>query len=146
MAPAGPTAAPTPVPFRLRLLLILTLATLLAGTYLVRFVGPYLSYDPTYYDYFWPRRFVLLPHLAGGLVAILTSPVQLCLGATDGVSACTALWARSIFGRSRLAVSAATLSPGWTFSTTGCSRQACSAWRWPERSPPDWATSPSGGG
>ena len=36
------------------------------------------SFDP----YYWPRRWILLPHVAGGLTAISTGLVQLWLGLT----------------------------------------------------------------
>jgi hypothetical protein len=50
--------------------------------YLWRFVGPYASLDPAYYDYFWPWRYALWAHLGGGLSALLLGPVQLWLGLT----------------------------------------------------------------
>jgi len=64
------------------------LATLLLGVaiiavwYLWRFVSPYASFDPAYYDYFWPWRYALWAHLAGGLTALLVGPIQLWLGLT----------------------------------------------------------------
>jgi uncharacterized membrane protein len=64
------------------------LAMLLIGTvgvavwYLWRFVVPYASVDPVYYDYFWPWRYALWAHLGGGLTALLIGPVQLWLGQT----------------------------------------------------------------
>ena len=64
------------------------LATFLIGVavvavwYLWRFVSPYASFDPAYYDYFWPWRYALLGHLAGGLTALLIGPIQLWLGLT----------------------------------------------------------------
>ena len=36
--------------------------------YLWRFVTPYASLDPSYYDYLWPWRYALWAHLAGGLM------------------------------------------------------------------------------
>jgi hypothetical protein len=50
--------------------------------YLWRFVGPYASLDPAYYEYFWPWRYALWAHLGGGLTALLVGPVQLWLGLT----------------------------------------------------------------
>ena len=64
------------------LALILVLAAAVAVLYLVRFVGPYLSFDPAYYEYFWPWRYALWLHLAGGLCALLIGPIQLWLGLT----------------------------------------------------------------
>jgi uncharacterized membrane protein len=64
------------------------LATFLIGIafvaiwYLWRFVTPYASIDPAYYDYLWPWRYALWAHLAGGLSALLIGPVQLWLGLT----------------------------------------------------------------
>jgi hypothetical protein len=65
-----------------------TLAMLLLGVvgvavwYLWRFVVPYASADPVYYDYFWPWRYALWAHLGGGLTALLIGPIQLWLGRT----------------------------------------------------------------
>jgi len=64
------------------------LATLLIGVnvvavwYLWRFVSPYASVDPAYYDYLWPWRYALWAHLGGGLTALLIGPIQLWLGLT----------------------------------------------------------------
>lgn len=56
--------------------------SLSAVLYLVREVGPFLSLDPTYYDYLWPWRYALWAHLAGGMTALLLGPIQLWLGLT----------------------------------------------------------------
>ncbi len=64
------------------LALILGLAATVAVLYLVRFVGPYVSLDPAYYNYLWPWRYALWLHLAGGLTALLIGPIQLWLGLT----------------------------------------------------------------
>jgi hypothetical protein len=55
-----------------------------AALYFVRSnVLHYLSYEPAEFGgAFWPRRFGLLPHLAGGGVAITAGLVQLWLGLT----------------------------------------------------------------
>lgn len=50
--------------------------------YLGRFAGPYLSFDPSHYEYFWPWRYALWLHLGGGLTALLLGPLQLWLGLT----------------------------------------------------------------
>ncbi len=42
----------------------------------------YISYDPATYGSLWPRRYGLMPHILGGVVAVLTGLVQLWLGAT----------------------------------------------------------------
>lgn len=41
----------------------------------------------TYTDYFWPRRWGLLPHIAGGMVATVAGLVQLWLGFTGRTGA-----------------------------------------------------------
>ena len=62
------------------LTLILSAIVVAAVVYVIRFVGPYLSIDPVYYDYFWPWRYALWAHLAGGVTALLLGPIQLWLG------------------------------------------------------------------
>jgi hypothetical protein len=64
----------------LRLLLGVTL--LLVIRFVLKNAIPYLGLDPkTFGDSFWPRRYGLLAHLAGGTVAILVGPIQFWLGA-----------------------------------------------------------------
>ncbi len=44
---------------------------------------PYLRWDPTQFgNAFWPRRYGLLAHIAGGTTALLVGPLQLWLGET----------------------------------------------------------------
>ena len=47
---------------------------------------PYLSWDPSRFGEggagFWPRRYQLLVHIAGGTLALFVGPVQLWLGET----------------------------------------------------------------
>jgi hypothetical protein len=43
---------------------------------------PYLTLDQQWFGPYWPRRGWLLPHIAGGMVALLVGPVQLWLGLT----------------------------------------------------------------
>jgi hypothetical protein len=64
------------------LALILGAVVVAALVYVTRFVGPYLSFDPVYYEYFWPWRYALWAHLAGGVTALLVGPIQLWLGLT----------------------------------------------------------------
>jgi uncharacterized membrane protein len=81
---SNPTVQSTPArsaSFR-SLALILGLVATVAVLYLIRFVGPYLSLDPSYYMYLWPWRYALWLHLAGGLTALLIGPAQLWLGLT----------------------------------------------------------------
>jgi len=69
---------------RARYLLAMLLCSVVgvAVWYLWRFVVPYASLDPVYYDYFWPWRYALWAHLGGGLAALLIGPIQLWLGQT----------------------------------------------------------------
>jgi uncharacterized membrane protein YozB (DUF420 family) len=67
---------------RLRLAAVLIGVAVVAVWYLWRFVSPYASVDPNYYDYLWPWRYALWAHLAGGLTALLIGPLQLWLGLT----------------------------------------------------------------
>ncbi len=73
---------PTSAAPRHGLRLLLSAIVVAAVVYVVRFVGPYLSLDPAYYDYIWPWRYALWAHLAGGVTALLLGPVQLWLGMT----------------------------------------------------------------
>ncbi len=44
---------------------------------------PYLRWDPAYFgDAFWPRRYGLIVHIAGGSLPLLVGPLQLWLGET----------------------------------------------------------------
>jgi len=56
----------------------LWIATLVIGTYFVAsYVPRYLIWsEASYGPYFWPRATILLPHLLGGLVAIVIGPMQ----------------------------------------------------------------------
>jgi uncharacterized membrane protein len=76
--PSIPLAAAS----RWRLALVLSMVVVCAVLYLVRFVRPYLSLDPSYYAYFWPWRYALWAHLAGGATALVIGPMQLWLGLT----------------------------------------------------------------
>ena len=80
---------PTAVPARSSrtthwpLVLLLSVAGLLAARFLLKSALPYLSLDQAAYgDAFWPRRYGLLLHLAGGLVALVAGPFQLWMGET----------------------------------------------------------------
>jgi uncharacterized membrane protein len=70
---------------RPRVVLALTLAVV-AG-FALWFVGhkivAYSSYNAVAYDDLWPRKLGFLPHMAGGIVAILTGVTQIWLGLTD---------------------------------------------------------------
>ena len=64
--------------------LVVALAVLAAFAlhFIVKNVLHYASYDAAAYGDLWPRRHGLLPHMAGGVLAILAGLVQLWLGAT----------------------------------------------------------------
>jgi uncharacterized membrane protein YozB (DUF420 family) len=69
--------------FPWRLFLALAVAAGLVLWFIVHRAIPYSSFDAaTYTDYYWPRRFGLVPHIAGGMVAILVALAQLWLGLT----------------------------------------------------------------
>jgi uncharacterized membrane protein len=63
---------------------VLALAVLAA--FALHFIGKnafhYTSYDATTYGALWPRRYGLLPHILGGVIAVLAGLFQLWLGAT----------------------------------------------------------------
>ncbi len=81
MAGVDRTIADRRVPWRL--LLVLAIAAGLVFWFLGSEALPFASFDAaTYTDYFWPRRIGLVPHIAGGTVAILVGLVQLWLGLT----------------------------------------------------------------
>jgi uncharacterized membrane protein len=67
---------------RLALALALAVVAGMALWFVIKNVGAYLHYDAVTYDDLWPRRIGFLPHMAGGVVAILSGIVQLWLGLT----------------------------------------------------------------
>ncbi len=84
------TAVPTPRSSNSHLPLFVVLATLALA--LLWFVSQRLHYLTdyslaSYSDYFWPRRAGLIPHLAGGAMALTAGLVQLWLGLTNRVGA-----------------------------------------------------------
>jgi len=74
--------------FPWRLFLLLGVAAGLVLWFIVHRALPFTSFDAaTYTDYYWPRRFGLVPHIAGGMVAILVGLAQLWLGLTGRTGA-----------------------------------------------------------
>jgi hypothetical protein len=65
-------------------LIVTTILLLAAITWFVTRAGHYLTdYSLTSYTgYFWPRRFGLVAHLSGGILALLTGLFQIWLGLT----------------------------------------------------------------
>ncbi|HTV96425.1 MAG TPA: DUF2306 domain-containing protein [Steroidobacteraceae bacterium] len=69
--------------FPWRLSVVLVVMTGLVLWFIVHRALRFASFDAaTYTDYYWPRRFGLVPHIAGGIVAILVGLAQLWLGLT----------------------------------------------------------------
>jgi uncharacterized membrane protein len=65
--------------------LVAALCILAAGAlwFIQQAARQYGAYDAVSYGDLWPRRGGLIPHMAGGLVAITTGLIQLWLGATQ---------------------------------------------------------------
>jgi len=65
----------------------LSAAAVLAGWFIVRSALPYFSVSPDHYGpYFWPRRWGLVLHIAGGVIALSVGIVQLWLGLTSRIA------------------------------------------------------------
>jgi uncharacterized membrane protein len=107
---------------RPRLATLLIAAGVVVTWYAWRFVRPYASVDPAYYDYFWPWRYALWAHLAGGLTALLIGPMQLWLGLTRQRLRLHRLLGRIYLGAAVLALAGAAyliakeLSNDWVFA------------------------------
>jgi len=72
-----------PVTNRWPLLAMLGIAAAAALAFWIIAAAPYLRWDPAKFgDAFWPRRYELLVHIAGGSIALLVGPLQLWLGET----------------------------------------------------------------
>ena len=62
-------------------------AAMLAGWFIVRSALPYFNVSPDQYGpYFWPRRWWLVLHIAGGVIALTVGLAQLWLGLTNRVA------------------------------------------------------------
>src|SRR5215471_6635406 len=80
-------------PARWPLIGLLSVAVVAALTFWILAAAPYLRFDPAQFGpAYWPRRYGLLAHIAGGTVALLAGPVQLWLGETRSALA----WHRKI--------------------------------------------------
>jgi predicted membrane protein DUF2306 len=72
---------------------LLGAAAVAAVAFWILAAAPYLRLDPAQFGpAYWPRRYGLLTHIAGGTVALLAGPVQLWLGETRSALA----WHRKI--------------------------------------------------
>ena len=81
-------AAATRSNSRLLIVTILSTLALLALWFIVRSALPYLELSQAHYGpYFWPRRWGLVLHIAGGITALTAGLVQLWLGLTNRVAA-----------------------------------------------------------
>ena len=83
------TIANRAVPSRWPLLGVLGVALAAALVFWVVAALPYLSLDQARFglpqQMYWPRRYGLLPHIAGGTLALLIGPLQIWLGETRSV-------------------------------------------------------------
>ena len=129
------TTTVSPMPkLRWRLFTFLAAAILVTGLYLVRFVGPYLSFDPGAYGYFWPWRYALWAHLGAGVVALLIGPVQIWLGITRQRLSLHRTMGRIYLGaelwdcRAPYYLIAHEIAGDWCFPLG-----ACWVWLWPGR-------------
>ena len=66
-----------------RLAVALYLIMLAGIAFVVLAALPYFALDQNQFRDYWPRRWWLLAHVATGVVALLSGPVQLWLGLTD---------------------------------------------------------------
>lgn len=74
-------------PSRLWIFAILGALGLAALWFIFRNAAPYLSMSREYYGpYFWPRRWMLMLHIVGGITALTVGVVQLWLGLTHRTS------------------------------------------------------------
>ncbi len=80
MATTGLHLPPRSVPGGL--LVLLACLAALGAWFVAHNVLLYTHYDPQTYGGFWPRRFGLLLHIAGGLTALTVGLVQIWLGLT----------------------------------------------------------------
>ena len=72
-----------PAPSRWPLVAVLGLAAAAAVAFWIIAAFPYLRWDPKQFgELFWPRRYGLIMHIAGGSIALLVGPLQLWLGET----------------------------------------------------------------
>jgi len=72
---------------RALIITILGALGLLALWFIAKRALPYFDFSPTHYGpYFWPRRWWLVLHIAGGVIALSVGIVQLWLGLTNRVA------------------------------------------------------------
>lgn len=66
-----------------RLFVVLCLVALASLAFIASAALPYYRLDPGKFMMYWPRRWWLLTHITGGIVALMSGPVQLWLGLTE---------------------------------------------------------------
>src|SRR4051812_50104178 len=77
-----------PSPSRWPLIGMLGAAAVAGLAFWIIAAAPYLRLDPAQFGpAYWPRRYGLLVHIAGGSLALLAGPVQLWLGGTRSAPA-----------------------------------------------------------
>jgi len=64
-------------------LVVLTLVFLAGVLFIVQAAVPYFALDQKQFGVYWPRRWWLVAHIALGIVALLSGPLQLWLGLSD---------------------------------------------------------------
>jgi uncharacterized membrane protein len=78
------TTAPVVVkPSRRGTATALALVTIIGLIFIAVAALPYFSLNETQFRTYWPRRWWLLLHIATGIVALMTGPLQLWLGLAD---------------------------------------------------------------
>ncbi len=66
----------------------LGILALFALWFIARSALPYFNFSPDHYGpYFWPRRWALILHIAGGVTALTVGLIQLWLGLTNRIAA-----------------------------------------------------------
>ena len=73
---------------RVLIVSILSALALLALWFIGRSALPYFEFSQAHYGpYFWPRRWGLVLHITGGVIALTAGVVQLWLGLSNRVAA-----------------------------------------------------------
>lgn len=84
----APASAATRTNSRLLIASFLSALAALAAWFIVRSALPYFAFSQAHYGpYFWPRRWGLILHIAGGVTALTVGLVQLWLGLSNRVAA-----------------------------------------------------------
>jgi hypothetical protein len=60
--------------------LALLIISAVAAKFLVHYAFPYFSFDPAYFDEYWPHRGRLIFHICGGMLALTCGPFQFWTG------------------------------------------------------------------